>query len=123
MFEKLPESSGNVVGYKLSGKLSHADYMDIEPEIDRAVDEFGKIDLLCEFGYNFKGWKTRAFWDDLKMAVTKRDAFDKVAVVGFTDGQRRMTKMFRPFTKADVKYYDRSHVQDAWQWLRESAAA
>jgi hypothetical protein len=123
MFEKLPDSSGNIVGYKLSVKMSHSDYVGIEPEIDRAVEEFGKVDLLCQFGYNFKGWKARAFWDDMKMAVTKRDAFDKVAVVGFTDGQRRLVKVFKPLVKADVKYYDRSHLQDAWQWLKEPVAA
>jgi hypothetical protein len=39
MFEKLAESSGNVVGYKAVGKLKPSDFKALEPEVKALIEQ------------------------------------------------------------------------------------
>jgi hypothetical protein len=53
MFEKLADSSGNVIGYKAIGTITASDYQKMEPEVKALVEKEGNIHLLIdlsEFG-------------------------------------------------------------------------
>jgi hypothetical protein len=41
-------------------------------------------------------------------------------MVGNRRWEKWMTSVCKPFTKAKVKYFDRSEVAAAWTWLRQS---
>ena len=45
MIERLPQSSGKVLGFKMSGRLHDEDYQKFVPVIDAAVAKEGKIRL------------------------------------------------------------------------------
>jgi hypothetical protein len=40
-------------------------------------------------------------------------------MVGDRKWEKWMARFCRPFTKAQVKYFDRSEVDAAWKWLHE----
>ena len=40
MLEKLSESSGSIVGYKVAGKVTAEDYQQLEPEVQTLVDQY-----------------------------------------------------------------------------------
>ena len=60
MFEKLAESSGKVVGYKATGKLTTSDFEKLEPEVNALVKKEGTIRILFDMtgykGETAKGW-------------------------------------------------------------------
>ena len=67
MIEQLPESSGKVLGFKMSGKLHDADYKTFVPAVEAAMAKEGKIRLLAQFE-DFHGWDLHALWDDIKFS-------------------------------------------------------
>ncbi len=55
MVEKLPQSSGNVLGFKLSGKLHDEDYKHLVPVAEEAIQAHGKVRLVAH-PTDFHGW-------------------------------------------------------------------
>lgn len=117
MIEQLPESSGKVLGFKLSGKLHDEDYKLFVPVIDTSASE-GKVRLLAWF-HDFHGWDMHALWDDTKFATTHCTKFDRIALVGDKAWEKWMATICKPFTMAKIRYFDVSEIDAAWAWLRE----
>lgn len=118
MIEQLPESSGSVLGFKLSGKLHDADYQHFVPAVDAAVAAHGKVRLLAQF-HDFHGWDMHALWDDIKFSTTHCTKIDRIALVGEKSWEKWMAAVCKPFTMAKVQSFDASEIDKAWAWLRE----
>jgi hypothetical protein len=121
MIEQLPGSSGDILGFKISGKLHDEDYAHFVPVIDAAAAQAGKVRLLAQFE-DFHGWDLRALWDDVKFAATHCHKIDRIAVIGDSKWEEYMAKVCKPFTFARIKYFDASEIAAAWAWVRETAA-
>ncbi len=121
MIEKLSRSSGNVLGFKMSEKLHDEDYKTFVPIVDAAVAEHGKVRLLAWL-HDFHGWDLHALWDDIKFATTHCTKVDRIAMIGETRWQEWMAKVCKPFTMAQIKYFDAADVDSAWTWLEEKTA-
>src|SRR5262245_7472239 len=122
MIEQLPGSTGKVLGFKISGKLHDADYAQFVPLIDAAVAKEGPVRLLAQFE-DFHGWDLHALWDDIKFSTTHCHNIDRIALVGDRKWEEYMAKVCKPFTRATLRYFDVSQIQDAWDWLKEAGAA
>lgn len=120
MIEQLSTNSPKVLGFKLSGKLHNDDYQHFVPVIEEALALSGKIRLLAEFD-DFHGWDAHAAWDDFKLGVEHYSDFERIAMVGDKDWERWMAIIGKPFTGAQVKYFDKEHADEAWAWLDEPA--
>jgi hypothetical protein len=118
VIEQLPESSGKVLGFRMSGKLHDEDYKKFVPMIDAAVAKEGKLRLLAQF-HDFHGWDLHALWDDTKFATTHCREIERIAMVGEKKWQEWMAKVCKPFTMAKIRYFDAAEADSAWKWLRE----
>ena len=118
MIELLPESSGNVLGFKLSGKLHDDDYKTFVPAVDAAIAEHGKVHMLALF-HDFHGWDMHALWDDIKFSTTHCSKMARVALVGEKKWEKYMATVCKPFTMAKVKYFDATELDAAWAWVKE----
>ena len=58
----------------------------------------------------------------LSVAAHERHRRDQrpVAVVGDRQWEHWMARLFKPFTRAKVKYFDKSDTDAAWKWLEET---
>jgi hypothetical protein len=118
VIEKLDRGSDKVIGFKLSGKLHDADYQHFVPLVDQAIAEDGKVRMLAWF-HDFHGWDMHALWDDTKFATTHCAKIEKVALVGEKSWEEWMAKVCKPFTMAEIKYFDVADIDMAWGWLEE----
>ena len=50
------QNGGKVVTVRVTGKLSKEDYSKFVPEVERLIEEFGKIRVLFEM-LDFHGWE------------------------------------------------------------------
>jgi hypothetical protein len=107
-----------VVGVKLSGRLHDEDYRRFVPMIESILTAEGKVRLFVQFE-EFEGWDMHAAWDDFKFALNHYSDFERIAMVGDRRWEKWMASVCKPFTKAKVKYFDRSEVDAAWTWLRQ----
>ena len=79
----------------------------------------GKVRLFIQLE-DFHGWDLHAAWDDLKFGLRHYSDFERIAMVGDRKWEKWMASFCKPFTKAKVKYFDRSDVDAAWKWLQEN---
>jgi hypothetical protein len=48
MFQIMPESEGEIIGLKTTGKLTDQDYQEVLiPNLEALINQYGKIRLLC----------------------------------------------------------------------------
>ena len=119
MIETIETGSPKVVGLKLTGKLHDEDYRRFVPMIESILTAEGKVRLFVQFE-EFQGWDMHAAWDDFKFALKHYSDFERIAMVGDRRWEKWMASVCKPFTKAKVKYFDRSEVDAAWTWLRQN---
>jgi SpoIIAA-like len=119
MIEKLPQSSGKILGFKISGKLHDEDYKRFVPLVDEGIAKDGKVRVLAQFE-DFHGWDAHALWDDIKFSTTHCTKIERIALVGEKKWEEWMAKICKPFTMAKIKYFDASQSAAAWSWLGEA---
>ena len=119
MIETIETGSPKVVGLKLTGKLHDEDYRRFVPMIESILTAEGKVRLFVQFE-EFQGWDMHAAWDDFKFGLSHYSDFERIAMVGDRRWEKWMASVCKPFTKAKVKYFDRSEADAAWKWLRET---
>ena len=82
MIEKLSELPAGVIGLRVDGGLTAADYEDvITPMVDDAMRAGGPLRCLIEIEPGFEGLTPPAVVDDVRLGLHAFGAFDGVAVV------------------------------------------
>lgn len=119
MIEQLSGLPGDVLGFKMSGKLHDEDYKTFVPAVDAAIASRGKVRLLAEF-HDFHGWDARALWDDIKFSTTHCTKIERIALVGDKTWEKWMAQVCKPFTMAKVRYFDAAEAAAAKAWLAEA---
>jgi len=123
MFQMLDQSSGKVIGLRLSGKLLHEDYQQFIPKLEALIQEHGSIRCLIEMT-EFHGFELRALWDEIKFDTTHATRIERCAVVGNKTWERWATNLCKPlFFKATIQYFDASKLDEAWEWINEGTEA
>ncbi|WP_193215109.1 STAS/SEC14 domain-containing protein [Luteolibacter marinus] len=117
MIKELPSQSTSAIGFELSGRLHDDDYTQFVPQVDAAIAR-GSDRLLAWF-HNFEGWDLHALWDDAMFGVQHATSLKRIALVGEKKWEGWMAKACKPFTKADVRYFDAAEIDAAWRWLDE----
>jgi hypothetical protein len=120
MIEKLPESSGNILGFRSRGKLTESDYLDVlAPGIEQAIAEHGKARVLWIIE-GFEGWTVGGAWEDFRLGM-KFKAVEKMATVIDESWDEWMTWLFRAFTTltgTEIRFFKAERLDEAWEWVR-----
>ncbi|MHB1425036.1 MAG: SpoIIAA family protein [Gemmataceae bacterium] len=110
------EAGGKYVAADLSGKLTAQDYEHFGGEIDRLIQEHGKLRVLCTM-HDFHGWTAGALWEDIKFDFKHFNHLEKLALIGETKWEQGMAVFCKPFTTAKIRYFDRAKADEAKAWL------
>lgn len=116
MIIPLQQSAGNILGFKMTGKLHDEDYKQFVPVVEAAIKAQGKVRLLAQFE-DFHGWDLHALWDDTKFATQHCADVERIALVGEKKWEEWMARVCKPFTLAKLRYFESKDVEAAWQWL------
>jgi len=117
MIQILEQTPDNIIATKATGKLTEADYNKLLPLLNNKIEQYRKIRWYFEME-NFDGWELKAVWEDVKFDTKHANDFDKVAMVGEKKWEEWMTDLMKPFTSAEVKYFDTSQKEDAIKWIK-----
>lgn len=109
--------SGSILEVAVTGTLTHEDYRGFIPGFERLAGQHEKISLLFEMS-QFHGWEVKAAWDDLKLGFKHHDDVERIAMVGEKKWQRWMAGFAKPFTHAEIRYFDKSEGGQALAWLQ-----
>ena len=119
MIEMIPTNTPNIIGVKVNGKLHDEDYERFVPEMEARLAEDSPVELFVQLE-DFHGWDIHAAWDDFKFGMKHMSDFERIALVGDREWEKWMTRLWRPFTKAKVRYFDVIESDAAWAWLQEA---
>jgi hypothetical protein len=106
---------GKLLDVHVSGKLAKDDYKEFVPEVDRLIEQHGKIRVLLKMT-DFRGWNAGALWEDIKFDLKHFSDIERVAMVGEKKWQKGMSQFCQPFTTAKIRYFDRSKIDEAREW-------
>ncbi|HKB58785.1 MAG TPA: STAS/SEC14 domain-containing protein [Gallionellaceae bacterium] len=119
MISQIETGSPRILGLKLSGKLKDEDYHSFAPAVDQMIAAVpGKVRLFVRLE-DFYGWDLHGAWDDLAFGIKHYSDTDRIAMVGEKKWEEWMTLLWKPFSRAEVRYFDAAHIGDAWTWIRE----
>lgn len=110
--------SGKVVEVTVSDKLTKADYEKFRPEIEREIQQHGKIRILFQM-HDFHGWDAGGLWEDLKFDAKHFNDIERLAMVGDKQWEKGMASFCKPFTTAKIRFFTPDEVVAARQWLEE----
>jgi hypothetical protein len=120
MIEKLPGSAGNILGFRLWGKLTESDYRDLlMPELEKAMKEYPKIRVLFTLE-QFEGWTVGGAWEDFTL-LFKLPGIERMALVVDETWDEWMTWLFKAFTafsRTELRFFRKDRNQEAWDWVR-----
>ena len=115
------ENEGRIMVIHVSGKLAKEDYDVLVPEVERLIGKYGKLRMLFDM-HDFHGWEAAALWEDTKFAFKHYADIERLALIGEKKWQKGMMTFCKPFTKAEIRYFERDHADEARVWLREATA-
>ena len=120
MFELLPESTENCIGFKVSGKVTDEDYDGLLPVLDKAIAAHGTINLLVVFG-DMEGWEgLDAAKADFDFGTQQYRQVEKAAFVSDKKWQKWAIQLMDPFTRRTTeRFFDSDHLSEAWRWVKD----
>ncbi|MCA9102649.1 MAG: STAS/SEC14 domain-containing protein [Pirellulales bacterium] len=113
-------ASGKLCHVKATGKLTKEAYETFAPLVDGLIAEHGPIRILFEM-HDFHGWTAGALWEDMKFDYKHWKDIERLAIVGESKWEEGMATFCKPFTRAKIKYFDVSQLDEAKAWLESDA--
>lgn len=122
MYQILQQSHNDVLGIRISGKLTKADFDGLGPLFKTRIRDHGPLRVLILME-EWRGWDSfAALWADLKLDASLNKYVTRIAMVGDEEWERWMTKLIKPFAAGRLRYFDAADLKKAWLWIREAAA-
>lgn len=112
------QADQNTVYTIAEGKLNDEDYQRVIPLLEEKISIYGKIRWYFEMR-DFQGWTFSALWEDLKFDIKNRNNIERIAMVGDKKWEKQLTQFMKPFTDADVKFFETEEREEAKHWIRE----
>src|SRR6266567_706535 len=100
----------------LTGKLGSEDYKAYLPKIEELIRQHGKLRVVVQM-QDFHGWTPGGLWQDIKFDAKHFKDLERIAFVGNEKWEEQMSKFCKPFTTAEVRFFDGSQLAEARRWL------
>ncbi len=110
---------GKALEVDADGTLTKADYRNFVPTVERLIQEHGKINILFSMDH-FHGWSPGGLWEDVKFDTRHFGDIQRLALVGDKKWEKWMARFCRPFTRAEIRYFDRQQTDQARQWVQQN---
>lgn len=111
---------GSILELEASGKLAASDFQSLESTFQRLVKQYGKIRVLFIMR-DFHGWEPVAFWDEVKFDLKHFGDIERLAMIGDKQWEKFLGVFGRPFTAAEIRYFDKSELAKARSWLESKS--
>ena len=118
--EIIENNDGRILEVDVSGKLVANDFQGLESIFRRFVQHHGKIRVLFIMR-DFHGWEPGAFWDEVKFDLKHFGDIERLAMVGDKQWEKFLGVFGRPFTAAEMRYFDERALPAARAWLESNS--
>jgi hypothetical protein len=120
MIETMENVPDGVIGFRVTGHITAADYTDtLKPAVDDVLRRGDDVRIVIEFA-DWSGMTGGAMWEDLKMGIERFTKWERIALVTDIDWMRHATNVFGWMTPGDVKSFTLSERDAALDWAAGS---
>ncbi|MCB0776795.1 MAG: STAS/SEC14 domain-containing protein [Chitinophagaceae bacterium] len=128
MLQLLGTTHDNIIATRANDLLGIHDYEKIHPLIHNIISNGKKVRWYFEMDDCLIS-DTAGFWEDGivevkygKMNFTHSEDIEMIAIVGKDKWKEWMYAVMKPFTRAEIKYFDLSEKEAAMEWLKNNNA-
>ena len=126
MIERLKESSGAAIGFKVVGRITVEEVKAFEPQIEFLIRERKErpIGILADVS-QLEGADWKARWNEMRFLQKYTDHIARMAVVG-ADKWEEVVAIVLAGTavlQAETRYFTSQEIAAAWEWVRTSKNA
>jgi len=126
MIERLKESGGAAIGFKVIGRISGEEVKAFEPQIEFVIAQRKQrpIGILADLS-QMEGADWKARWAEMRFLQRYTDHIARMAVVG-ADKWEEVVAMVLAGTavlQAETRYFTSAEIVHAWEWVRTSKNA
>jgi hypothetical protein len=126
MIERLKESFGGVIGFKVVGKLTAEDIKAFEPQIEVVIAErkHKPIGILADLS-QMEGADFAARWDEMRFLQKHTTHIARMAVVGADKWEEivSMVTAGAAVLQSETHYFEEPQILKAWEWVRTAKYA
>lgn len=121
MFEQVNKNvPGNIVALKISQEITQKDFDNICRIMESATKNHGKIRLLLVVEHYASLFSAESLYEDLKFAHLYSNSIERMAVVGNRTWKSTWVALFGLFSGFLTNYYDKTEINEAWNWLQQN---
>ena len=118
MLEKLSQSSGNILGYKVIGKITKEDYAIVKSDLYDLLQQESSICLLLDL-QEFKVEELTTLSTKISFRGEFQEKMVKMAVVGDKKWHEwYLTLDDRMDFTRQIEFFSAGEQEAAWEWLR-----
>ena len=115
MLNWLPESEGNLICLKASGKVTDTDYRFLLPKINEVLVRSSSLRIFVDF-CEFEGWEWAHALDKFTFAM---DDVERIAIFGGARA-KELSKLASATLKiSEVRYFAENEKSTAINWVKE----
>lgn len=121
MYKIKKRSRKNIIGIKISGKLTAEVYGEIVPQLEELIRKYGKIRLLVELDH-WEGWEPFASFKEMAFLFKNSFKLERVAIIVDSKSDLRAVLIDRPFSpwfRSHTRYFSKEEKEEAWEWIEE----
>ena len=100
------------------GTVRKDDYELFRPHVEARIDKHDKPSLLVHVA-DLAGFTPAALWEDLKFDAAHYNDIERVGIVGEDTSMKWMATLAKPFTRAEVRYFRQTELDEARRWVRD----
>ena len=123
MLQLLDFTGENIIATRANDLLGIKDYEKIHPFIHNIISTGRKVRWYFEMD-DGSGSDSTGFWEDGEIEInygnmkfTHSDDIETIAIVGDKKWEKCMLSIMKPFTKANLRYFELSEKEKAKEWI------
>jgi SpoIIAA-like len=116
MLRRLEESSSNVLGWEVTGKVTDEEVRTLSEEFKAAIAEHAKVRVLVRMR-RIPRMELAAWVEDFKLTPYAKDV-ERYAIVSDSNLFEWTSKIAQAFIGGEVRRFEDSRYEEAWRWLR-----
>jgi hypothetical protein len=121
MVEQIPDMPPGAFGFRISGRLTQADYVNVlVPPLRRAAEAGERLRILYAIGPELL-MQPGAVWEDIKVeldfGIRHREMWERIAVVTDMEWLWRAFALFSWMVPGDVRLFHERDLEAAKAWL------
>lgn len=115
MLHRLPESRGNVLGYRIAGAVWPNDIAMIRLDVETAPRDHDHVNIVCVFD-DFGHVTAKGLLADIRFDRSYAKRIHKIAIVGDSVQAKAFAIAARPFGEYEAQHFSLANIDDAWIW-------